>query len=212
MARNLSRETLVGADLRGADLSHGDHRNADLTNADLRGANLAYADLRGAALTGVNVEGASLDRTRIELCYAAHLRQYTGVPNWSPTGESGDATGSSPKATPELTGSIIVTTGNGVEEAKVERYLGIVRGVVVRAPSIGQGVIGALASVAGGNIEQWAEVCESARHAAFARMMKQAEELGAHAVIAMRYDATQFQDATEVIAYGTAVTLHPSQR
>ena len=110
----------------------------------------------------------------------------------------------------EITRGIIVTTSNSVEDSKVDRYLGLVRGIVVRSPTIGQGFMGAIKSIGGGNIEEWADVCESARHDAYQRMLKHAVELGAHAIIAVRYDATEFsQGATEVLVYGTAVTLNP---
>lgn len=78
----------------------------------------------------------------------------------------------------------------------------------MRSASIGQGIVGAFKSIGGGNIEEWAEVCEQARHDAYTRMMSHARELGAHGIIGMRYDATEFmQGATEVLAYGTAVLL-----
>jgi uncharacterized protein YbjQ (UPF0145 family) len=103
---------------------------------------------------------------------------------------------------------VVVTTGNEVAGHKVSGYLGIVRGVIVRSPGIGQGLVGAFKSIGGGNISEYAEVCEAARHDAYIQMVAHAEHLGAHAIIGMRYDATEFmQGATEVLAYGTAVTL-----
>lgn len=103
---------------------------------------------------------------------------------------------------------MIVTTGNEVETGKITQYLGVVRGIVVRSPSIGQGIMGGLKSIVGGNIEEFAQVCEAARTEAFNRMVQHAHEIGADAVIGMRYDATEFsQSATEVLAYGTAVKL-----
>jgi uncharacterized protein YbjQ (UPF0145 family) len=103
---------------------------------------------------------------------------------------------------------MIVTTGNDVSGHAIAQYLGVVRGIVVRSPSIAQGFFGGLKSIVGGNIESFAEVCETARSEAFQRMVKHAEEIGADAIIAMRYDATEFsQNVTEVLAYGTAVKL-----
>lgn len=103
---------------------------------------------------------------------------------------------------------MIVTTGFDVEGRQVGEYLGVVRGIVVRATGIGRGIIGGLKSIAGGNIEEWTVVCEAARMEAFNRMVKHAHEIGADAVIGMRYDATEFaQGSTEVLAYGTAVKL-----
>ena len=101
---------------------------------------------------------------------------------------------------------MIVTTGNSVEGYKITQYLKVVRGIVVRSPSITQGFLGGLKQIVGGNIESYAQVCEAAREEAFRRMVEHAEEIGADAIIAMRYDATEFtQRATEVLAYGTAV-------
>lgn len=105
---------------------------------------------------------------------------------------------------------MIVTTGDGVNGRPVTGYLGVVRGIVVRAPTLTQGVLGGLKSIVGGNIESYAKACEMAREHAFERMVQHAEEVGADAIVAMRYDATDFgQGATEVLAYGTAVVVEP---
>ena len=104
---------------------------------------------------------------------------------------------------------MIVTTGFNVEGKQVAEYLGVVRGIVVRATGLGRGIVGGLKSLAGGNIEEWSVVCEAARMEAFTRMVQHAHEIGADAIIGMRYDATEFsQGATEVLAYGTAVKLN----
>ena len=104
--------------------------------------------------------------------------------------------------------SIFVTTGNQFEGYEISEYLGIVRGIVVRAQTIGQGIRGAFSSIFGGNIKAYEEVCEQARSEAYQRMVEHARDRGADAVIAMRYDATEFASGvTEVLAYGTAVKL-----
>ncbi len=106
--------------------------------------------------------------------------------------------------------SMPVSTGNDVAGRPTTHALGLVRGIVVRAPGIGQGLRGGFASIFGGNITAYEEVCEAARAHALERMVAHAAEMGADAVIAFRYDATEFaQGITEVIAYGTAVTLGP---
>jgi len=103
---------------------------------------------------------------------------------------------------------MIVTTGNDVSGRVIRKYLGVVRGIVVRSPSIAQGFFGGLKSIVGGNIEAYAQVCEAARQEAFERMVEHAAEIEANAVIAMRYDATEFSPGvTEVLAYGTAVWI-----
>lgn len=104
--------------------------------------------------------------------------------------------------------ALIVTTSNDIEGYSITDYLGIVRGIVVRSPSIGQGLVGAFKSIGGGNIDEWGSVCEAARHDAYTLMLQHAQTLGAEAIIGMRYDATEFmQGATEVLAYGTAVRI-----
>jgi uncharacterized protein YbjQ (UPF0145 family) len=103
---------------------------------------------------------------------------------------------------------VIVTTSNEVAGYDIAEYLGIVRGIVVRAPSLTQGFLGSLKQIVGGNIESYAELCEHARAEAYDRMVRHANEHGADAIIAMRYDATEFAESiSEVLAYGTAVKL-----
>ena len=103
---------------------------------------------------------------------------------------------------------MIVTTGNDIAGHSVANYIGVVRGIVVRSPNLAQGFLGSLKQMVGGNIESYANVCESAREDAFERMVQHAQEKGADAIICMRYDATEFSPGvTEVLAYGTAVKL-----
>ncbi len=103
---------------------------------------------------------------------------------------------------------MIVTTANDAAGYRVTEYLGVVRGIVVRAQTITQGLRGAFASVFGGNIVAYEEVCEQARKDAFRRMLDHARDMGANAIVAMRYDATEFAPGiTEVLAYGTAVRV-----
>lgn len=110
----------------------------------------------------------------------------------------------------ERSEQIIVTTGNEVSGQEIIQYLAIVRGIVVRATSFGKNFLGSFKALAGGNIQEFTDVCEAARHDAYQHMVAHAIEVGAHAVIGMRYDATEFQaGATEVLAYGTAVKLMP---
>ena len=103
---------------------------------------------------------------------------------------------------------MIVTTGNEVAGCEIDEYLGVVRGIVVRSPSIAQGFFGGLKAMIGGNIASYAQVCETAREDAYRLLLQHAQDRGADAIIGMRYDATEFSSGvTEVLAYGTAVTL-----
>ncbi len=105
---------------------------------------------------------------------------------------------------------LIVTTGNEIAGYRIVKYIAIVRGITVRAASIGQSFWGSLKALGRGNIREFTDVCERARHDAYQQMLQHAEELGADAIIGMRYDATEFmQGTTEVLAYGTAVRIDP---
>ena len=101
-----------------------------------------------------------------------------------------------------------VTTALELPGFRVKRNLGVVRGIVVRSRSI-VGTIGAsLQTIVGGNISLFSKLCEQTRNDAFDLMLQHAEALGANAVIAVRYDATEImQGVTEVLSYGTAVEV-----
>ena len=101
-----------------------------------------------------------------------------------------------------------VTTALELPGYRIASNLGIVRGIVVRSRSaIGQ--FGAsIQSIFGGNITIYTELCEKARLDAYAQMCQHAASIGANAVIAIRYDATEMMPGiTEVLCYGTAVVV-----
>ena len=103
---------------------------------------------------------------------------------------------------------LIVTTGNDIAGYEISQYLGIVRGIVVRSTGIGRGLVGGVRSIFGGNIPEYAAVCEEARDHSYQIMLEHARQVGANGIIAFRYDATEFmQGSTEVLAYGTAVLI-----
>jgi uncharacterized protein YbjQ (UPF0145 family) len=100
----------------------------------------------------------------------------------------------------------MVTTAFTLDGYNIVRNLGLVRGIIVRSRSI-VGTIGAtLQTIVGGNITLLTNLCEQTREHAFDLMLQHAADLGANAVVGMRYDATEvMQGVTEVLAYGTAV-------
>src|SRR5580704_6714409 len=100
----------------------------------------------------------------------------------------------------------MTTTAFELPGYRVVKTFGVVRGIIVRSRSI-VGTIGAgLQTLVGGNITILTNLCEKTREHAFDLMLQHAAELGANAVIGMRYDATEvMQGVTEVLAYGTAV-------
>ncbi len=106
---------------------------------------------------------------------------------------------------------MIVTTTNDVAGQRVVRYLGLVRGITVRSRSVLGNIGAGFQSLFGGNITLYTDLAEKAREEAFELMVQHANELGATAVIGMRYDANEITDGiTEVLAYGTAVVLQPA--
>jgi uncharacterized protein YbjQ (UPF0145 family) len=106
----------------------------------------------------------------------------------------------------------LVTTSTELPGYRVMRNLGVVRGIVVRSRSI-VGTVGAgIQSLFGGNITLWTEMCERARQEAFDLMARHAEEMGANAVIVVRYDANEVSaGVTEVLAYGSACIVEPQR-
>src|ERR1700704_2209557 len=105
---------------------------------------------------------------------------------------------------------MIVATTNDLAGHKIVRHLGVVRGIVVRSRSIVGNIGASIQSLFGGNITLYTSLCERARADAFELMVQHAQEIGANAVIAMRYDANEVAAGiTEVLAYGTAVVGGP---
>lgn len=101
-----------------------------------------------------------------------------------------------------------VTTANALEGYRIVRHLGVVRGITVRSLSLGNAIGAAFSQLGGGNIVQYTQLAEHARYEAYEIMIRHAVELGANAIVAVRYDATEIaQGATEVLAYGTAVVI-----
>ena len=102
----------------------------------------------------------------------------------------------------------MVTTGFDFSGYRTVKYLGVVRGITVRSRSALGNLAGGIQAFFGGNITIYTELCEHARAEAFTLMMQHAQELGANAIIGVRYDANEVMDGiTEVLAYGTAVVV-----
>lgn len=102
----------------------------------------------------------------------------------------------------------MTTTTFTIEGFKIIKQLGVVRGITVRSRSI-FGTIGAgIQTIFGGNISLFTELCEKSRAEAFDMMVEHAQQIGANAVIGVRYDTTELMSGvTEVLCYGTAVIL-----
>jgi uncharacterized protein YbjQ (UPF0145 family) len=100
------------------------------------------------------------------------------------------------------------TTAFSLEGQRITKTLGVVRGIIVRSRSVVGNIGASLQTLFGGNISLYTNLCERARSDAFELMLKHAQQLGANAVIGIRYDATEIMaGVTEVLCYGTAVVV-----
>ncbi len=102
----------------------------------------------------------------------------------------------------------LITTALEIPGYRIVRNLGLVRGIVVRSRNIFATVGAGLQTLVGGDITLFTQLCEKTRQDSFAMMAFHASQLGANAVIAVRYDATEImRGVSEVLAYGTAVVV-----
>jgi len=105
----------------------------------------------------------------------------------------------------------MVTTAFTLDGHKIVRNVGVVRGIIVRSRSLFGNIAAGFQMLKGGNVTVWTKLCEQTRQEAFRIMLEHAAQLGANAIIGMRYDATEIAGGvTEVLAYGTAVVVEPA--
>ena len=105
----------------------------------------------------------------------------------------------------------MATTAFELPNFRVTQSLGVVRGIVVRSRNVFATIGASLQTLVGGNITLWTKMCEETRSDAFDIMIQHASEIGANAIIGVRYDTTEISTGvTEVIAYGTAVIVEPT--
>jgi uncharacterized protein YbjQ (UPF0145 family) len=106
----------------------------------------------------------------------------------------------------------MVTTAFELPGFRITSTLGVVRGIVVRSRNIFANIGATFQTLVGGNITAWSRLCEETRADAFNIMIQHATELGANAIVGARYDTTEIASgATEVLAYGTAVVVEPTE-
>jgi len=107
---------------------------------------------------------------------------------------------------------MIVSTTNFIAGHKVKDTLGEVFGVVVRSRGLGYNLVASLRALGGGEIKEYTSLLESARRQAVERMVDRAREMGANAVLSMRFDSSEIGTImSEVVAYGTAVIIQPEE-
>ncbi len=106
---------------------------------------------------------------------------------------------------------MIVATTNDLAGYRIVRQLGVVRGITVRSRNVISDAIGGVQSMIGGKVGTYVKLAEAARQEAYDDLIAHAREMGANAILAMRYDANEIMPGvTEVLAYGTAVVVEPA--
>ena len=105
----------------------------------------------------------------------------------------------------------LITTAFTLDGYRITRNLGLVRGITVRSRSLIGNIGAGFQTLFGGNISIYQELCERARNDAYEIMIQHAQQMGANAIIGVRYDANEvISGVTEVLAYGTAVVAERS--
>ncbi|MFE9083337.1 YbjQ family protein [Brevundimonas sp. NPDC003935] len=106
---------------------------------------------------------------------------------------------------------MLVTTTNDLPGHRIVRHIGMVRGVTVRSRNVVSDAIGGVQSMIGGRVGAYVKLAEAARQEAYDELVAHARDMGANAILAMRYDANEIMPGvTEVLAYGTAVVVEPA--
>src|SRR5258706_8102546 len=106
----------------------------------------------------------------------------------------------------------LTTTAFDMPGYRITRSFGVVRGIIVRSRSVVGNIGASFQQIFGGNITIYTELCEQARRDAYEIMIQHSQQMGANAIIGVRYDATEITPGvTEVLCYGTAVYIVPAQ-
>ena len=103
------------------------------------------------------------------------------------------------------------TTAFELPAHRIVKSLGVVRGITVRTRSLPLSILGSLRTLFGGRAGIFSDLCESAREESFQLMLAHARRMGANGVIGVRYDTGPMVGAAEVLCYGTAVLVEPTQ-
>ena len=107
-----------------------------------------------------------------------------------------------------MNGSMLVTTTHDVAGKRIVRTIGLVRGNTIRARHVGRDFMAGLKNMIGGEISEYTKMIAECREEALDRMIAQAEENGANAVVGVRFATSEMMEhAAELLAYGTAVVL-----
>lgn len=113
---------------------------------------------------------------------------------------------------PAAGGGLQVSTTFDIPGTRISRYCGSCFGVVVRSMGFAKGIGASFKALAGGEVQQYTKLLEDSRRHAMDRMVQNAQLLGANAIIGFRFDSSEIgQSLTEIVAYGTAVVVEPTQ-
>ncbi len=103
---------------------------------------------------------------------------------------------------------VIIVTTETVPGKETKEYKGFVRGSTVQSKHIGKDLMAGLKTIVGGELKEYTEMMEEARQKAIGRMVEDAKTKGANAIVCMRLESSAvMQNASEIIAYGTAVYI-----
>ncbi|MEE8470588.1 MAG: YbjQ family protein [Dehalococcoidia bacterium] len=103
---------------------------------------------------------------------------------------------------------MIIVTSDQVEGRKIVKTLGLVRGSTIRARHLGHDIMAGLRNIVGGEITDYTKMLAESREQALQRMVEQAEEMGANAIVGTRFVTSMVMSgASELLAYGTGVVL-----
>lgn len=105
---------------------------------------------------------------------------------------------------------MLTATTNELSGYRIVRHIGLVRGITVRSRNVVSDAVGGLQSMLGGRVETYVKLAEAARQEAFEELVKHAKGAGANAILGIRYESNDIMPGvTEVLAYGTAVSVEP---
>ncbi|MCI2424584.1 YbjQ family protein [Candidatus Acetothermia bacterium] len=103
---------------------------------------------------------------------------------------------------------MLIITTEQIPGQKIDQALGLVKGSTIRARHIGKDILAGLRNIVGGEIEEYTQMLNQVRKEAITRMVREAEELNADAIIGVRFTSAQtMAGAAEILVYGTAVKL-----
>ena len=103
---------------------------------------------------------------------------------------------------------MIITTSETIEGKTITKTIGLVKGSTIRARHLGRDIMAGLRGVVGGEISEYTKMMAESREQALQRMEDEAQSMGANAVIALRFTTSMvMQNASEILAYGTAVII-----